>query len=42
MKVHELLFVVGIMAFKSKVSIIVNLASWLKAFTMMMLFKRRL
>ncbi len=42
MKVHELLFVVGIMALESKLFIIVNIASWLKAFTMMMLFKRRL
>jgi hypothetical protein len=42
MKVHELLFVVIIMALKSKVSIIVNLALGLKVFTMIMLFKGRL
>jgi len=41
MIVHELLFVVVIMALKSKVSIIVNIALGLKVSTMMMLFKGR-
>jgi hypothetical protein len=39
MIVHELLFVVVIMALKSKVSIIVNIALGLKVSTMMMLLK---
>jgi hypothetical protein len=42
MKVHELIFVVFIMVWKSKVFTIVNLASGFKVFTMMMLFKGRL
>jgi hypothetical protein len=42
MKVHELLFVVLIMVLKLNFFFIVNFASGLKVFSMMMLFKGRL